>query len=147
MSLIRWQKPHSMNEVVDEMDRMFRELARFPWVPIPAGDFQWGPAVDVYETETEVVIKASLAGVKKDELEVHATEEALTLNGETRGEDEVKEEGYFRHELRTGAFHRVIPWPTSVDSEQVLAKFEDGMLEVRAPKTEKAKGGKRIEVQ
>lgn len=147
MSLIHWQKPHSMTAVVDEMDRMFRELARTPWIPFPTAEFEWGPAVDVYETDSELVIKANLAGAKKEDVEVNATEEALTIHGETRHEEEVKAEGYYRHELRCGTFHRVIPWPTSVDSEQIAAKFEDGLLVIRVPKTEKAQGGKKIEVQ
>ena len=146
MSLIRWQKPHSMATVVDEMDRMWRDLARVP-LSVVAGEFDWGPSVDVYETETEVVVKASLAGAKKEDVEVNATDEALTIHGETRAEEEVKDEGYYRHEIRCGSFHRVVPWPTSVDSEKVSAKFEDGILEIRAPKTEKAKGGKKIEVK
>jgi HSP20 family protein len=147
MSLIRWQKPHGMGPVVDEMDRLFRDLARFPWVNFPTGDFEWGPAIDVYETENEVVVKANLAGAKKEDVDVNATEEALTIHGETKAEEEAKEEGFYRHELRTGTFHRVIPWPTSVNSEAVAAKFEDGILVIRAPKTEKAKGGKKIDVQ
>jgi HSP20 family protein len=147
MSLVRWQRPQNLGNVVDEMDRMFRELARFPWVSLPGGEFEWGPAVDVYETENEVVIKANLAGAKKEDVEVNATEEALTIHGEMKKEEEIKEEGYYRRELRYGTFHRVIPWPSTVDSENISAKFDDGILEIRAAKTEKAKGGKKIEVK
>ncbi len=147
MSLIRWQRPRTMLSLMDDMDRLFRDLARAPWSLLQGTDFEWGPAVDVYETDDEVVVKASVPGVGKDNLEVNVTDEALTLHGETKSEQEVKEEGYYRREIRSGSFHRVIPWPSSVDTDSVKAKLEDGILEVRAAKTEKAKGGKKIEVK
>jgi HSP20 family protein len=136
-----------MLSLMDDMDRLFRDLVRTPWSLFPGTEYEWGPAVDVYETDDEVVVKASVPGVEKENLEVNVTDEALTLHGETKSEQEVKEEGYYRREIRSGTFHRVIPWPTSVDTDSVKAKMENGILEVRAAKTEKAKGGKKIEVK
>jgi HSP20 family protein len=131
---------------MDEMDRMFRDMARLPWAALQGAEFEWGPAVDVYEQENQVVVKAGVPGVKKEDIEVSATEEGVTINGETKHEEEVKEEGYYRKEIRRGSFHRVVPWPVDVDPESVSAKMEDGILTITANKTEKAKGGKKIEV-
>jgi len=148
MSLIRWSRPRSALSAFDEMDRMFRDMARAPWAALAqAGQYEVGPAVDVYETEDEVVVKAAVPGVTKEALEVNATEEGLTIHGETKREEKVEEEGYHLRELRWGSFHRVIPWPAAIEAEKVKAKFEDGILTVTAPKAEQAKGGKKIEVQ
>lgn len=146
MSLIRWQRPQTLLGMMDDWDRMMRDLARLP-MAVVGGEGEWGPAIDLYETDSEVVVKASLPGAKKENVDVSASDEGVTIHGETKSEEEVKEDGYYRHEIRRGSFHRVIPWPTSVDAEKVSAKFEDGILEIRAPKTEKAKGGKKIEVK
>jgi HSP20 family protein len=146
--MIRWQRPHSMTGVIDEMDRAFRDLAAAPWAAaLHAGGFEWGPAVDVYETEDQIVVKSSLPGVQKEDLEVNATEDGLTIHGESKQEEEVKDDNYYRKELRRGTFHRQIPWPASVDPDTVSAKLEDGVLVVRATKIEKAAGGKQITVE
>lgn len=146
MSLIRWQRPRGMLSVMDEMDRMFRDMARMPWAALQGAEFEWGPAVDVYEQENQVVVKAGVPGVKKEDIEVSATDEGVTIHGETKQEEEVKEEGYYRREIRRGSFHRMVPWPVDVDPESVSAKLEEGILTITANKTEKAKGGKKIEV-
>jgi len=131
----------------DEMERAFRDLARSPLSAAGIADFDWGPAVDVYETEGEVVVRANLAGAAKEDVEVNATDEAVTVHGETRQESEVREEGLYRREFRYGSFHRTIPWPTNVDSQSVSAKLEDGILTIRAQKTEKAMGGQKVSVE
>lgn len=146
MSLIRWQRPRGMVSLVDEMDRMFRDVARVPWAALQGEEYEWGPPVDVYEEEGNIIVKASIPGVKKEDLEVSTTEEGVSIHGTTKEEKEVQEEGYYRHEIRSGAFHRVIPWPAAVDPESVSAKMEDGLLVVTAAKVEKPKGGKKIEV-
>ena len=146
MSLIRWQRPKHMLSMIDEMDRVFHDVARAPWAALQGTEYEWGPPIDVYEAEGQVVIKASVPGTKKEDLDVSATDEGLTLHGATKEEAEVKEEGYYRHEIRCGSFHRMIPWPTDVDPDTVSAKLEDGVLIVTANKTEKAKGGKKVEV-
>jgi len=146
MSLIRWQRPRGMMSVVDEMDRMFREMARVPWAVLQGAELEWGPAVDVYEQDNQVIVKAGVPGVRKEDVEVSATDEGVTIHGETKQEEEVKEEGYYRREMRRGSFHRVVPWPVDVDPDSVSAKLEDGILTITANKSEKARGGKKIEV-
>ena len=97
-----------------------------PWAAIQGTEYEWGPPVDVYEEEGKVVIKASVPGVMKKDVEVSVTEEGVAIHGTTKEEKEIKEEGYYRHEIRSGAFHRVVPWPADVDPESVVAKMEGG---------------------
>ena len=146
MSLIRWQKPRGMMSVVDDMDRMFRDLARVPWAAIQGQEYEWGPPIDVYEDEGKIVVKASVPGAKKEDMEVNSTDEGVTIHGETKEEKEIKEEGYYRHEIRCGSFHRMVPWPAEVDLDSVSAKMEDGVLVITAQKIDKAKGGKKVKV-
>ncbi len=96
----------------------------------------WSPPVDVYETDTEVVVKAELPGIKKEDIAVTATEQSLTLAGESQEESEVTAEGFVRRERCWGRFERTVELPVPVQSDQAGAKFEDGVLEVRMPKAQ-----------
>ena len=145
MSLMRWHGRRSMPSVFDEVDRMFGNLLRAPW-PTARLEVDFGPSVDVYEQENEVVVKAELPGAKKEDIEIHAEDDMLTLRGETKQEEEVQEEGYHRKEIRRGSFYRQIPLPAAIDENQVTAKFEDGVLTVRAPKAE-VKAGKNVSIE
>ena len=145
MSLIRWRRP-VMPGLFDEMDRMVSLLSPRHWWP-EAGEYDLVPAVDVYETDTEVVLKAQLPGVKKEDIEVSATEDQVVISGESRAEEKTEDEGYYRRELRYGSFRRTIGLPHAIDQEQVQASFNDGVLEVRAPKTPEVGPGKKIEVK
>lgn len=148
MSLIRWRRkptfvsPFSMmQDVLDDFDRFGRLV---PWTSEDA----YGPAVDVYETDAEVVVKAQLPGVTKDNLEVTVQDNQLMIRAETKRQEEVEEEGYFRREIRYGTYARTLPLPAEVDEEQVTAKLADGVLEVHAKKSQKPEvTGKKIQVE
>jgi HSP20 family protein len=151
MSLIRWQRSPQMlarpmmraHDLFDELDRLFTTQTTEM-----AEEADYGPAVDVYETDDEVVVRAQLPGVKKDDVDVSIQDNTLTVRAETKREEEVEEDGYFRRELRYGTYARRLPLPTMVDEEQVAAKMEDGVLEVRAKKTgEVEESGKKISVE
>jgi HSP20 family protein len=130
------------HDLFDELDRLFATPGEI------SDEADYGPAVDVYETEDEVVVKAQMPGVKKEDLEVNIQENTLLIRAETRREEEVEEDGYFRRELRYGTWARRLPLPAQVDEEQVSAKLTDGMLEVHAKKSEKPEeAGKKIEVE
>lgn len=131
------------HDLFDELDRLFTTQTSEM-----AEEADYGPAVDVYQTDDEVVVKAQLPGVKKDDVDVSIQENTLTIRAETRREEEVEDEGYFRRELRYGTYARRLPLPAAVDEEQVSAKMADGVLEVRAAKQEEVEeAGKRISVE
>ena len=148
MSLIRWRRPNvpSIPTMFDEMERVAEQLIPRRWWP-EAAEYELIPAVDVYETDEDIVVKAELPGVKKEDIEVNATEDQIVITGESKTEEEVREEGYHRKELRRGSFRRSVALPHTIDQEQVRAKFEDGVLEVRAPKAAEVAAGKKISIE
>jgi len=128
-NLIRWDPFSEYSSLRRALDRVFDDF----------GDGRGNNlsfAVDLYETGDDVVVKAMLPGVAEDDVEISVTSDALTIKGETRHEEKKEEENYFRREIRYGAFSRMIPMPTRVDSERVDAEFQDGILTVRLPKAE-----------
>lgn len=121
----------------------FQELERFRegllgsgWLsPIRPGESEpWGPAVDVKETDSEMIVHAEIPGIDPNDLEVIIEKEGLSLRGEVRHETEQNREGYHRVERRFGRFHRTIAFPVPVNDEQATAEYRDGILEIRAPK-------------
>ncbi len=146
MSLIRWQQ-RQLPTVFDEMERMFERLVPRHWWPVEEEKYAFGPAVDVYETDDEVVVKAELPGVDREGISITAQEDSIVIHGESKQEEEVDEEGYYRRELRFGSFRRSVPLPTTVNPDEVSAKFADGVLTVRAPKAPAPEAGKKVEIE
>jgi HSP20 family protein len=97
------------------------------------------PAVDLFEDKNDIVIKAELPGMEKENVEVKLTDHMLTIKGEKKKEEEVKEENYYRSERSYGSFVRTLELPADVHADKVKASFKNGILEVRLPKTEEAK--------
>jgi HSP20 family protein len=148
MSLIRWYRPgRRMPTVWDQMEHVAREMQRYmPWAEEGEGQ-QMGIPVDVYENDDEVVVKAEMPGIKKEDIEVNLQDNVLTIRGQTKCEEEVKEEGYYRKELRTGSFYRAITLPSEVKADEITATCDNGVCTIKAPKAKEAKVGKKIEVQ
>ena len=146
MSLIRWRTPATIPTVFDQMNRMFDDFLVRPLSALEPMEWR-GPAVDVFETDTEVVVKAELPGVRKEDVQAHVEGDTLTIRGESRQSDEAKEDGYYRREMRYGSFHRSVHLPVPVKQEEITAKFEDGILTVRAPKAAEATIGKPISIE
>ena len=90
--------------------------------------------VDVYETDDEVMVKASLPGVQPDKVEISVTGNKLTIKGESSEESDETGSTYHRQELRRGAFYRALRLPSRVDADQADATFENGVLSLRLPK-------------
>jgi HSP20 family protein len=108
--------------------------------------FDWAPSVDIAETAEEFRIKAELPEVKKEDVKISVDNGILRLEGERRQEKEEKGKKYHRIERSYGSFLRTFTLPDNVDDSKVRAEFKDGVLDVRLPKTEKAKP-KAIEVK
>ena len=97
------------------------------------------PALDVYEQKDDMIIKAEMPGLTKDEIDITIDGNTLTIKGEKKKEEEVKEEDYYRCERTYGAFSRSVELPMAVQTDKVNASFKNGVLEIRLPKTEEAK--------
>lgn len=104
------------------------------------------PAVDLYEQNDEIVVKAELPGLDADDIEVSITDHLLVLRGEKRKEEEVNERDYYRSERVYGEFVRTVPLPAEADPEKVTATINNGVLEIHLPKSEEAKK-RQIQVQ
>jgi HSP20 family protein len=137
MDLTRWER---------EMDRMMDDFfgrRMQPWWPerwLWGGDREaLAPALDVYEEKDDIVVKAELPGMGKDDIQVNISDSELTLKGEKKKEEKVEEENYFRCERSYGAFVRSVELPKNVQADKVKASFKNGILEVRLPKSEEAK--------
>ena len=138
--LMLWSPFAEIERIRREFDRLMEEL-----MPREEGERVFAPVVDVYETDQELVVKAELPGVKKENVEVTIRDNALHIRGEKKEEKEEKTESYHRVERVYGKFERVIPLPTDVKVEAAKAEFKDGVLEIRIPKAESSKE-KKIEI-
>lgn len=139
-----------LQRVADEMDRLFDDfgLGR-RWLSSPlareASSYVWAPDVDVVQKDNELTIRADLPGLKKDEVSVEITDDAVTIQGERRRESEEEREGFYRSERSYGSFCRVIPLPEGAITEQAKANFRDGVLEITIPAPPTSKG-RRLEI-
>ena len=130
----------------------FREMDRDGngFFDLPAKFFGNGnsPRVDVYQTDKDVVVKAEIPGVSKKDVNLYIDENSIRLSGQTKRENEFKEEDVYRTERYYGSFSRTIPFPVEVKSEEAKAEYRDGILTVTIPKAESSKSrGKRIDIQ
>jgi len=112
-----------------------------------AAGSEFSPPMEICEREGHLVVRAELPGLTKDDLHVEVTDEALTIEGERRSEQEERQGGFFRSERRYGRFHRQIPLPAGVNADEVTASFKDGVLEISMPAPQQQARGRRIEIQ
>jgi HSP20 family protein len=121
----------------EAMDRLFDDAFTRP---LSLSSNAWSvPAVDMYQTDNEVVVKAALPGIKADEVQINITGELLSLKGEVKQENETKEKAYHIREQRWGTFERSIALPTQVVADKAKAEFENGILTITLPKAEEVK--------
>jgi HSP20 family protein len=147
MAIVRWLDPfRDLSAIQERMNQIFEDaLARSRGREEGLRTGMWTPAVDIYENNDFVVVKAELPGVEKDRISVEVKEGILTLRGERGFDKELKEESYHRIERSYGSFQRSFSLPVSVDQEKVTARFQDGVLEVKLPKKDQERP-KQIEV-
>lgn len=141
MAIVRWWDPlKDLSSIQDKMNQLFEDtFSRTQGREQALAKGMWTPAVDIYETDESVIVKAELPGLEKNQIGVEVKDGLLTLHGERKLEKEVKEENYHRIERTYGTFHRSFSLPSSVDQEKIGAKFKDGVLEITLPKREQAK--------
>jgi HSP20 family protein len=137
--LVRWEPGREMTSLRDAMDRLFEDAFIRPGWFAPA----WGAAeilpVDVYETGDAVVVKATVPGVKPEEIDVTVTGDLLTIKGEFKQEAKVEKPNYLRQERRFGSFCRQVGLPAGVNADKANATFENGVLTLEMPKVEAVK--------
>lgn len=128
----------SFGRLMDDLFEGHPVLGRFG----RAGEEGWIPEIDVLEDENEYTVRASLPGVDKKDIEVEVSDGTLTLRGQRKELTEVKGRNWLRREQCVGGFLRTVELPAGVDASRVRATDKDGILEIRLPKTERAKARK-----
>ena len=151
------REPERFISPLREMERTFEDFFRRPfsllspsfWPSMRTeGMEELSLSLDIFEEGDDIVIKAEVPGISKDDLEVSVTDDTITISGEKKKEEKVEKKNYFRMERTYGSFTRSIPIPTEIEKEKIKAKFTDGVLEIRAPKTEEAKQqAKKINIE
>ena len=137
-ALARWDPLKEMVTLREAMDRLFAESFVRPGSAFPIMGME-GPAVDMYQTKDEIIVKAALPGLKPDDIDISVTGDILTIKGELKDEEKIEEGNYLRKERYFGQFVRELSLPTLVNSEKAKAEFEHGVLTLRLPKAEAVK--------
>ena len=137
-NLMRWEPAREMMTLREAMDRLFDDAFTRP-LSVRDGWSMASPAIDMYQTDNEVVVRASIPGIKADEVQINVTGDVLTLKGEVKQEEERKDRAWHIREQRFGSFERSVALPTAVKSDQAEAVFENGILTVTLPKADEVK--------
>jgi HSP20 family protein len=127
-----------MRRFAEEMEQLFDGVnLRKDWLTNAlAGDLSagmWSPQTEMMERDGRLIIRADLPGLTKDDVEVEITDDAITIEGERRGEKDEKGEGFYRSERSYGKFYRRLPLPQGVDAKDASATFNNGVLEIDLP--------------
>ena len=136
-NLTRWEPMREMMTLREAMDRLFDDAFTRP---LNVRDGGWSsPAIDMYQTDDDVVVKAALPGFKADNVQINVTGDMLTIRGETKNEEEQKDKAWHIREQRWGSFERTVALPTDVIADKANADFSDGILTITLPKAEEVK--------
>jgi HSP20 family protein len=134
--LIRWEPFRELMTMRDAMDRFFGDA----FLRTAGGiGVEGGLMLDVAQTDNDVIVKASMPGVKPDDIHISVTGDVLSLRGEVKEEKVADEASYHLRERRYGSFSRTVSLPTSVVADKAKAEFENGVLTLTLPKAEEHK--------
>lgn len=140
MAVIRWTPFRELSTMQERVNRLFDDAIRPPYRPDEGLALSaWAPAVDIFETDKEIVLKAEVPEIPEKDIQIKVEDNNLFISGERRMEKEVKEESYHRIERSYGSFQRSFTLPPTVDREGIKATCKDGVLKVVLPKKEEAK--------
>ncbi len=135
-NVIRWEPAREMMTLREAMDRLFDDAFTRP---ISMTGSLSAPAIDMYQTDDEVVVKAAVPGVKADDVQISVTDNVLSIKGETKQKEETREKAWHIREQRWGMFERNVMLPSDVVADKARAEFEDGVLTITLPKAEEAR--------
>jgi len=143
MTLVKWTPIRELEDMRRDLDKLFGDF----FEPVARRRFGMKahepgivvPSVDVFERQGEIVVKADIPGVEKENIDITITKEHLTIKGEVKKEEEVKQEDYYSLERSFGSFSRMIQLPPEADGSKAKASFKNGVLEVVFPKKEESK--------
>ena len=131
-TLVRWEPFRELASFQSELSRYMNGLLDGPGRVTQS----WVPALDVWETPTEVVYAFDLPGIPEDNIAIEVKDDTLTVSAGRERSEESAEDGFYRFERRYGTFARAVGLPQGVDQDQIAARYDNGVLEIRVPKPE-----------
>lgn len=134
-TLVRWEPFRELAQLQGEMGRLVNGLLNGQ----STSPQSWMPAIDVWETDSELVYAFDLPGMSEDDISIEVHDDTLTVSGERRKSTEERSDRFYRFERRYGTFARAVGLPAGVDDAKIAASYVDGVLELRVPKPEEAK--------
>jgi HSP20 family protein len=140
-TLVRWEPFRELGTLQSEMSRLMNGMLEGNG----RQSQNWVPSLDVWETPTEVVYAFDLPGIREEQITIEVKDETLTISADREKTEETSENGFYRFERRYGTFARAVGLPQGVDQDNISARYENGVLEVRVPKPEEQKP-KKIEL-
>ena len=136
-SITHWGRFQNHASLQEQVNRLFE--SKFPGREDDSTLTTWAPTVDIYETENELVLRADLPGIDEKDLDVRVENNMLTIRGERKFDEQVKEDNYLRIERTYGSFSRSFSLPNSVNTEAIKAEYKNGVLAIELPKRAESK--------
>jgi HSP20 family protein len=134
-TLVRWEPFRELASFQNEMSRWMNGLLDSPGRVTQS----WVPALDVWETDSEVVYAFDLPGIAEDQITVEVKDDTLTVSAERERTEEITDDRFYRFERRYGSFARGVGLPQGVNQDKIAARYENGVLEIRVPKPDEQK--------
>ena len=144
MALIRRDPWMTMPTLQHRINRLFDDV--LPAAEEEMGLYNWQPLVDTFEKDNAIEIRAELPGIKKEDVDIDVRDNVLTVSGERSHDEDVNEGDFYRRERFYGRFQRAITLPDNVDTDNIDAQYDEGVLKITIPKTEESQT-KKIEVK
>lgn len=152
MNLIPFKKRDLWSDSFDGFESLENEISNFfsPMFKREGSNVgllesEWSPSIDVYDSDNELLVKADIPGLKKEDIDVSIHDNVLTIKGEKKRKNEVNKKNYYRSERFYGSFNRSVELGSEVQTDKVNATYKDGVLELKLPKKEGVKT-KRIAI-
>ncbi len=145
MAVVRWEPFRELAALQNEMSRFVNQVWGAPAAGPGNGTSTWLPALDVWETDSEIVLAVDLPGVPEEKVSVEVDDGVLTISGEREREVKQETDRFYRFERRFGSFSRSVTLPQGTNEADIKAEFANGVLEVHVPKPEERKP-KRIQI-
>ncbi|MFC1897441.1 Hsp20/alpha crystallin family protein [Chloroflexota bacterium] len=139
MRMIRWQPLPEIISLRQAMDRLLEDSFATPSRILSTTSPDLATPINMYQTDNEVIVNATLPGIKPEEVAITITGDTITIKGETKAEEKVKREDYLYQEHRYGTFNRSVTLPSGLDTDKAKADFDNGVLSLTIPKSEETK--------
>jgi len=144
--LIRWEPTTGLSRFRDEINRLLEDFFGETTEERVPANIMRVPSVDVIDQGNEILVRAEMPGIDKNNIQIEAAQQGLTIRAEIKKEEEEQKESFIRKERRMGFFQRIIPLPVEIKPNEVKATYKDGVLEVKLPKSEQAKSRQPVKV-